>query len=325
MRARAFDTRSSRAHAAFDAREESAESLREISDGLNAVQPSLSPKYLYDSLGSKLFEAITELPEYYPTRTEMALLERHVGAIAEATGPGATLIELGAGNCHKAARLFHALRPARYVALDISSEFLEAAIAALRPSHPGIDMIGVAADLTAGIRLPRDIARGRRLFLYLGSSIGNFDPVEARKLIADIRRQCAGGGSLLIGVDLVKSAQLLQEAYDDPLGVTAAFNRNMLNHVNALIGGNFDVRDWVHRAVFNARHSRMEMYLEAERDVLVAWCDGSRRFRRGDRVHTENSYKYLLGDFKHLLLDAGFGRVTAWTDEREWFALCHAS
>ena len=325
MRARAFDTQASHAHPRFEARDEAEESVREITAGLGAAQPSLSPKYLYDSLGSKLFEAITELPEYYPTRTEVALLERHVGAIAEAIGPGATLVELGAGNCEKAGRLFHALRPAQYVALDISGDFLETALAALRSSHPGIAMIGVAADISAGIRLPREVAKGRRLFVYLGSSIGNFDPADACALLADIRGQCRGGGSLLIGVDLVKSVQVLQSAYDDPLGVTAAFNRNVLNHVNALIGSNFDVRDWSHRALFNARSSRMELYLEAEREVLVAWAQGSRHFRKGERLHTENSYKYLLEDFKDLLRDAGFGRISAWTDERDWFALCHAS
>ncbi len=325
MRACAFDTQALPAHQPIGAGGEVEESVRDITAGLSAAQASLSPKYLYDSLGSKLFEAITELPEYYPTRTEVALLERHVGSIAEAVGPGATLVELGAGNCEKAARLFATLRPAQYVALDISGDFLEAALAALRSSHPGIAMIGVAADISAGIRLPREVAEGRRLFVYLGSSIGNFDPADARALLADIRGQCRGGGGLLIGVDLVKSVQVLQNAYDDALGVTAAFNRNVLNHVNTLIGSNFDVHDWTHRAVFNARRSRMEMYLEAQRDVLIAWAHGSRHFGRGERMHTENSYKYLLEDFKGLLADAGFDRVRAWTDEREWFALCHAS
>ena len=297
----------------------------EIIDGLCAPDACISPKFLYDPLGSRLFEAITELPEYYPTRTEAALLEGHVGAIAQAAGEGATLIELGAGNCDKAARLFEPLRPAQYVAIDISAQFLEAELSALRRSHPDVEMIGLGGDLTEGIRLPDEVRHERRLFLYLGSSIGNFDPDQALALLQDIRANCGQGGGLLIGVDLLKSADVLHDAYDDPLGVTAAFNLNVLNHVNALIGSNFRVRDWTHRAFFNSSRSRMEMYLQAERDLLVAWPDGSRHFRKGQRIHTENSYKYLLGDFKSMLHEAGFGRANAWTDDRQWFALCHAS
>lgn len=298
--------------------------VREIVEGLYAPDACLSPKFLYDSLGSRLFEAITELPEYYPTRTEMALLNRHVGAIAQAAGEYATVIELGAGNCDKAAKLLGALKPAQYVAIDISAQFLEAQLSALKRAHPEVQMIGVGADLTAGIRLPETVNSDRRLFLYLGSSIGNFDPDQALDLLSDIREHCGPGGGLLIGADMVKSLEVMQAAYDDALGVTAAFNLNVLNHVNALIGSDFDVRDWRHRATFNAAQSRMEMHLEARRDVLVAWHGGSRHFRKGQRIHTENSYKYLLGDFKTLLREAGFRHVNAWTDDQQWFAVCHA-
>jgi dimethylhistidine N-methyltransferase len=297
---------------------------RELIDGLTAADAWISPKFLYDPLGSRLFEAITELPEYYPTRTEAALLERHIGSIAQAAGQGATIIELGAGNCSKAARLFKALRPAQYVAVDISAQFLESELSALARSHPDIEFIGVGADITAGIRLPESVKGGRRVFLYLGSSIGNFNPDDALAILRDIRAHCGASGGLLIGVDLVKSVQVLQDAYDDALGVTAAFNLNILNHMNALVGSNFNVRDWKHVARFSAAHSRMEMHLEARRDLLVAWPDGSRKFRAGERIHTENSYKYLLDDFNDLLKEAGFARVRGWTDEPGWFALCHA-
>jgi dimethylhistidine N-methyltransferase len=298
---------------------------RELAEGLLAAAPYISPKFLYDPLGSRLFEAITELPEYYPTRTERGLLERHIGAIARAAGRGATLIELGAGNCEKASRLFDALQPAQYVAVDISAEFLQGALSALKRAHPRVEMIGVGADLTAGISLPDSVRRDRRLFVYLGSSIGNFDPGDAIALLREVRAQCTHNGGLLIGIDLVKSQDVLDAAYDDELGVTAAFNRNVLSSANSLLGSNFDVRDWSHRARFNAAQSRVEMHLEALRDVLVAWPGGSRHFRPRDRIHTENSYKYQLDGFKDLLGCAGFERVSAWTDDRQWFALCHAS
>lgn len=297
----------------------------EITEGLQARDAWISPKYLYDPLGSRLFEAITELVEYYPTRIERRLLERHIGAIAHSVGQGTCLIELGAGNCEKAAALFPVLRPRQYAALDISTDFLQSRISALRLAHPQVDMIPVAADLTAGIRLPGSVGRERRLFLYLGSSIGNFDPSDAYSMLADIREHCHDGGGLLIGVDLIKSVGVLQAAYDDPLGVTAAFNLNVLNHVNSLIGSNFDVQDWKHHAVFNGTRSRVEMHLEAARDALVAWPKGTRLFRTGQRIHTENSYKYLPDDFRNLLREVGFCHVDCWTDEQQWFALFHAS
>lgn len=297
----------------------------DVLDGLTRPFKELPPKHFYDEHGCMLFDRITELPEYYPTRTERGLLERHVGAIARVAGRGATLIELGAGNCEKASRLFGALQPAQYVAVDISAGFLQGALSALKRAHPGVEMIGVGADLTSGISLPDSVRRDRRLFVYLGSSVGNFDPDDAIVLMRDVCAQCAGDGGLLIGVDLVKSEEVLNAAYDDELGVTAAFNRNVLSHVNSLLGSNFVVRDWCHRARFNAVQSRVEMHLEALCDVLVAWPGGSRHFRPRDRIHTENSYKYQLGGFKDLLGRAGFARVDAWTDDRGWFALCHAS
>jgi dimethylhistidine N-methyltransferase len=298
--------------------------IASIIEGLESAQAVISPKYLYDSLGSRLFEAITELPEYYPTRTEQSIFESHIGAIVQSVGPGATLIELGAGNGEKAAALFGALRPAQYVAVDISGEFLVRSVDVLQRAHPDIRMIPLHADITAGVALPAEVAREHRLFLYLGSSIGNFDPPQALSLLSQIRAQCGAQGGLLIGVDLVKEERVLNAAYDDALGVTAAFSLNALNHVNALIGSNFDTRDWRHRARYEKKRSRVELHLEAKRDVLVAWTGGSRRFYDGERIHMENSYKYVPGDFRQLLNRAGFAQVRSWTDDREWFAVFHA-
>lgn len=295
--------------------------------GLMAESPWVSPKYLYGPLGSRLFEAVTELPEYYPTRTERSVLEACRDSIARAAGPEPTLIDLGAGNCEKARSLFQSLKPRQYVAVDMSVEFLRHSMSHLQRDFPHLEMLGIGIDFSSGLRLADAVRRENRLFFYPGSSIGNFTPMEALAFLAGIRAQCAGshGGGLLIGVDLVKSVSILQAAYDDALGVTAAFNLNLLNNLNALIGSDFAVSDWRHCAVFNSTQSRIEMHLEARRDTTVNWPDGGRRFAQGERIHTENSYKYALEDFKALLRRAGFREVQAWTDERDWFALCHAA
>ena len=291
--------------------------------GLMAEPPRVSPKYLYGPLGSRLFDAITELPEYYPTRTERAVLEACRDRIARAAAPEPTLIDLGAGNCEKARSLFDALKPRQYVAVDMSVEFLRHSMAQLQRDFPHLEMLGIGTDLSAGLRLPDAVRRDNRLFFYPGSSIGNFTPEEALAFLTRIREQCPGGG-LLIGVDLLKDESILRSAYDDALGVTAAFNLNLLHNLNALIGSDFAVGDWRHYAVFNAALSRIEMHLEARRDTAVRWPGGARSFAKGQRIHTENSYKYPLQDFKALLRRAGFSEVRAWTDERDWFALCHA-
>ncbi|MBE0619519.1 MAG: L-histidine N(alpha)-methyltransferase [Burkholderiales bacterium] len=309
-----------------DAPAQSAEAAAVIS-GLMSEAPSVSPKYLYGPLGSRLFDAITELPEYYPTRTERGLLEACRDSVARAAGPAPTLIDLGAGNCEKARSLFDALKPGQYVAVDISVDFLRHTLSQLQRDFPELEMLGIGADFSSGLRLPDAVRRDNRLFFYPGSSIGNFTPEQALTFLAGIRAQCAGayGGGLLIGVDLIKPATLLQAAYDDALGVTAAFNLNLLNNLNALIGSNFAMGDWRHVALFNASASRIEMHLEARRDIEVRWPGGARSFRQGQRIHTENSYKYALADFKSLLTQAGFGRIQAWTDANDWFALCHAT
>jgi dimethylhistidine N-methyltransferase len=245
--------------------------------------------------------------------------------VAELVGHAATLIDLGAGNCEKAGRLFRVLQPAQYVAIDISAEFLENAVAGLRCRFPEIEMLPLALDFTEGIVLPKIVRPQRRQFFYPGSSIGNFDPHAALAFLSDIRRQSAPDGGLLIGVDLMKPTPLLQAAYNDTLGVTAAFNLNLLNRVNTMAEGNFNISQWRHRALFNETLSRIEMYLEASVDTIVKWRGGRRRFRRGERIHTENSYKYALDDFRALLKQAGYASIHTWTDPRQWFAVCHAA
>ena len=296
----------------------------ELGAGLNADIATISPKYLYDALGSKLFEAICELPEYYPTRTEGEIFERHLHEISRFVGRGSTFIDLGAGNCAKAERLFSSLQPAQYVPIDISVDFLRDAVERLRQRYPMIRMTGIGMDFSHSLELPDNVRREKRLFFYPGSSIGNFTTDEAAALLGRIRDACGRDGGLLIGVDLVKDKDVLDAAYDDAIGVTAAFNLNMLRHLNALVDADFDVRDWQHVGYFNEALSRVEMHLEARRDVRVRWSGGERQFREGERIHTENSYKYTRPGFLRLLERAGFGSVRTWTDEREWFMVCHA-
>ncbi|MEQ1657987.1 MAG: L-histidine N(alpha)-methyltransferase [Hylemonella sp.] len=293
---------------------------QELAGGLLATPARTSPKYLYDPLGSRLFDAITELPEYYPTRTEAALLLTHGAAIAREVPKGATLVDLGAGNCEKAARLFGLLQPARYVAVDISVDYLNNALQCLQRQFPALDMLGVGLDFSASLELPPEVGEGPRLLFYPGSSIGNFTPQEALPFLRQARAASQGGG-LLIGVDLVKPSAVLEPAYDDALGVTAAFNKNLLLHINRLIGSDFAVPDWEHVAFFNEAASRIEMHLQAVRELTVRWSGGERRFARGERIHTEISCKYRLADFQSLLAAAGFAQIDAWTDERGWFAM----
>jgi dimethylhistidine N-methyltransferase len=297
----------------------------ELAAHLGAADAAISPKYFYDALGSRLFELITLLPEYYPTRTERALMQHNAAAMAAAIGSGVTLIDLGAGNGEKAEALFETLSPSQYVAVDISTEFTQQAVAALRRRHPAIDMCAVGADLSRPFDLPRAVLGHKRLFFYPGSSLGNFDPPEALALLQHVRRLCGGDGGLLIGIDLVKDTAVLEAAYNDELGITAAFNLNLLNHVNRVLGSDFSARDWLHHARYASAHSRIEMYLEARRDLQVRWAGGSRRFRAGERIHTENSYKYRLAEFETQLRRAGFAAVRSWTDPAHWFAVCHAT
>ena len=307
---------------------DSAALAQEAAAGLSAHPAALSPKFFYDALGSRLFDAITELPEYYPTRTEAAIFEVHGSKMAQrvkyALPNDFALVDLGAGNCAKAARLFDALAPAHYVAVDISVDFVRDAVHCLQGRYPTIKMTAVGMDFSTQLALPPGLIEGPALVFYPGSSIGNFDPEQALGLLRQAQALSAGG-ALLIGVDLVKDTAVLELAYDDPLGVTAAFNLNLLRHLNRLLGTNFDVRDWRHVGLFNPGASRIEMHVEARRAITVSWPGGERRFASGERIHSENSYKWRRLEFEALLQQAGFRQVRAWTDERQWFSVMLAS
>lgn len=313
----------------YDLSQENHQQVRqELSTGLLAPQATTSPKYLYDALGSSLFDAITQLPEYYPTRTEASIFKDQQSALTAALPQGACMIDLGAGSCAKAASLFATLQPAQYVAVDISAHYLRGVLCNLQQQHPYVPMTGIGMDFAQSLDVPEPVlhsaAQHPVLAFYPGSSIGNFTPDDARAFLQRVHALCArgaAGGGLLIGVDLVKPIDVLEPAYDDPLGVTAAFNLNMLRHINLLIGSNFEVRDWQHVAFFNTALSRIEMHVQARRDLRVTWGDQHRDFKTGERIHTENSYKWTMQNFAALLHSAGFASTQVWTDPHNYFAV----
>ncbi|HEY2628612.1 MAG TPA: L-histidine N(alpha)-methyltransferase [Usitatibacter sp.] len=285
-----------------------------VIEGLLADPARIEPKYFYDELGCALYGAICRLPEYYPTRTEAALFREQRSAIADAIGKGRQFVDLGAGDCCKAEGWLPYVAPARYIAVDFAGPEIENALARMAPDFPEVEMIGVVADFTLGLPLD-DLLDSRPVtFFYPGSSIGNFTPAEARAFLAKIRAQCARreGSGLLIGVDGKKGKPVLDAAYDDALGVTAAFNRNALLHLNKLFGFDFALDAFAHRGFYNEQLGRIEMHLEATRDQVVHLGDRERRFARGDRIHTENSYKYLVPEFAALLTEAGFANLRHW-------------
>lgn len=305
----------------------------ELVAGLLADPPRVSPKFFYDALGSRLFDAITELAEYYPTRTEAAIFAAYHSAMSKQLPPGAVLIDLGAGNCAKAASLFPWLAPKAYLAVDISVHYLHQTMGQLQQRYPSMPMLGLGMDFSNQLTLPPgatewlqryDLGNAPRCVFYPGSSIGNFDPDHALTLLRQARDVCAAGGpggGLLIGVDRVKDRALLEPAYDDALGVTAAFNRNLLLHINALLGSDFAPARWRHVAFYNAAAGRIEMHLAAQGEQLVRWPDNQCCFADGARLHTERSYKWTCNGFSDLLSDAGFGAVQHWSDERGWFSV----
>lgn len=296
----------------------------ELAQGLMQQQAQISPKFLYDARGCALFEQITQLPEYYPTRTEAAIVARYESAMAQAMSGCQVLIEMGAGNCEKVRRLCRSLAPQQFVGVDIAGDFLQAAVARLGQDFPQLKASAVVADFTADWQLPPEVPLARRELFYPGSSIGNFDTLQALHMLQHMRSLLNGDGGLLIGIDLPKSLPVLIAAYDDAQGVTAEFNLNVLSHVNSLLGSDFRPADWVHEARFDVQHSRIEMHLRARHPVMVRWSQGLRCFAQGESIHTENSYKYPLPEFLSMLASAGFGRSQVWTDEQQWFAVIHA-
>ena len=289
--------------------------------GLSRPQKRLPAKYFYDAAGSRLFDRITELPEYYPTRTELGILRRHAGAIADCCGSFCLLVELGAGSLRKVRLLLDRLdRPAGYVPVDVSGDHLRSAAAVLADDYPDLDVRPVVADFSGPFALPQ-VPAGRRVVFFPGSTIGNFEPPEADALLRRVAQLVGRGGGLLLGVDLRKQVDVLERAYNDAAGVTAAFNRNLLVRINRELGADFDPAAFRHHAFFNREQSRIEMHLVSERRQTVRVGPTPFHFRPGETIHTENSYKYDLGELAARALRCGLRLDEQWTDAQNYFAV----
>ena len=294
--------------------------------GLTGSPKTLPPWLLYDRVGSELFEEITELPEYYLTRTEHSIFETHADEMVEAAGPDLTLIELGAGTATKTDTVISAVlkqqRELTFYPVDVSPNALQVAVRRLTQTHERLTVDPIVADYTRGVPGMESIG-GRKLLLYIGSSIGNFEPMEAAAVLARLRRSLVSGDALLVGTDMVKDSSVLVPAYDDAQGVTARFNLNLLARINRDLGGNFDLNLFRHVALWNTDESRMEMHLESLEQQVVSLADLglSVRLSRGERIHTENSYKFTMHMICSILQNAGFTLERTWMDEREWFGL----
>ena len=302
--------------------------LEDVIAGLSLPQKTLPPKYFYDAAGSKLFERICRLPEYYLTRTELALTRKNLAAIARFAGKGCGVIEYGSGESIKTRLLLKGVRPSSYVAIDISPAALLGAVRRLTRAFPKLNITGVAGDFSRPLKIPafeapkgRRSRRARRVVYFPGSTIGNLTPQEAQAFLRTTRGQVGPRGAMLVGVDLKKDATLLHAAYNDSRGVTAAFNLNLLARINRELGGGFDLRRWRHYAFYNAPLGRIEMHLASLRNQSVNLGQHRFSFVEGETIHTENSYKYSPAEFRTLAALGGFVARKMWTDRDGRFAL----
>jgi L-histidine N-alpha-methyltransferase len=291
--------------------------------GLRARQKTLAPKWLYDERGSSIYELICGVPEYYVSRTELSILERHGAEIASAVGPRALVFEFGSGSGRKTEVLLGALdEPVAYLPVDISREAMLRGAVALSQRFPRLEVHPVVGDFTAGVRLPEVGVRfTRRVSFFPGSTIGNFDPTEATALLRLMAREAGEGGLLVIGVDAPKDAATLERAYDDPGGVTAAFDLNLLGRMNRELGATFRLSAFRHQARWNAHLSRVEMHLVSLEDQVVHLAGEMIPFRAGESIHTESAYKWEARDFDALAARAGWTPVQSWSDPRAWFSV----
>ncbi|TFY97602.1 L-histidine N(alpha)-methyltransferase [Ramlibacter humi] len=281
---------------------------------------SISPKYFYDAEGSRLFDLICGLPEYYPTRTERGILSAYASEMAEEIGRGCDLVEFGAGSCSKVRLLLDHLRPRRYLPIDISGEHLEQAAAQLEREHPGLLVLPVTGDYTAQVHLPPPLEGAPRVGFFPGSTIGNFTPAEALQFLRMAAKMLQGGG-LLLGADLVKDPALLHAAYNDAQDVTAAFNLNLLARANRELGCRFDLRAFWHSSFYNAAERRIEMHLVSRKRQQVEVGGAEFELEEGFSLHTENSCKFTVDSLRRLALQAGFRPGAVWTDERRLFSV----
>lgn len=300
------------------------ETLRsDVLAGLAQPRKALPPKYFYDARGSELFETICDLPEYYPTRTELAMMQANAHDMARQLGPQCLLIEYGAGSGRKTRLLIEALAPAGYMAIDISRTALRQCAAELAAAYPAVSVSAVCADYTRSLQLPPMDESGvrRRLIYFPGSTIGNFTRAEALVFLRHARGVGGPGGAMLVGVDLKKDPARLHAAYNDAQGVTAAFNLNLLTRINRELDGDFDLEAFEHHAFYDIAEGRIEMHLRSRREQTVAVAGQTFSFRAGETIHTENSCKYSVAEFQALAREAGYVPVQCWTDAEQLFSV----
>ena len=294
--------------------------------GLTSFPKTLSPKLFYDAAGSELFDRITELPEYYPTETERSIFREYAGDIIAQGGDCSAIVELGAGSASKTVLILQALlqvQPgARYYPVDVSGAALDACRERMRHLLPRLRVVPKVLDFTRGMLQFRQVP-GRKLFLFIGSSIGNFEPLEAGLFLKQVRSSMNAGDALLLGTDMRKSPDVLIPAYDDPAGVTALFNQNVLARLNRELGADFDLETFAHRVVWNDRLSRIEMHLESlrEQEVYISALNVELRFAQGETIHTENSYKFTMPMVRSIAENGGFHVEKTWGDAKGWFTV----
>jgi len=295
---------------------------QELLNGLCAEEKYINPKFFYDEYGSQLFERIMQLPEYYPTRTEIALLNQHSEEIAATIGKDKVLIEPGAGNCEKVQYILPTLKPKCYIPIDISADFLFECASKLQEKFPYINIHAIADDMKAKVDMPDAFKNKEKVIFYPGSTIGNYNPAEALDFLKHAREIVGKKGGLLIGVDLQKDKEILDAAYNDEQGVTALFNLNVLNHVNKLLDSSIDVELFEHVAFYNEERCRIEMHLESKAEHDFSLDDvGQVSFSEQERIHTEYSYKYTVDSFSQLAAQADLKLERVWIDDNELFSV----
>ena len=294
---------------------------RDILEGLSRSPKATPPIWFYDRKGSELFEQITDLPEYYPTRTETALLKEHGSDFAAAVGEGRAVVEFGAGSSRKTPHLLHAISPSAYVPIDISGDFLHASSAELASAFPGLPVLPVVGDFNGPLDLPSAIDGMPRLGFFPGSTIGNMEPCAAVDLLRAMRELLGRDSMLLIGMDRIKDRDRLIAAYDDAAGVTAAFNMNLIERINRELDGDLPLDGFAHRAIWNDAKARIEMHLEASRSLQFHVAGQSFQMDAGETIHTESSHKYGERDERLLLRAGGWEPVEEWTDDEGLFGV----
>lgn len=316
-----MNAKSSNAILFYDYHPEPDDFFGEVIDGLNNERKTISPKFFYDEKGSHIFEEICTLPEYYLTRTETGILEQNIDEISQFIEEGCLLAEPGSGNSQKVRILLDSVRPSAYIPMEISKAHLKSSAQSLSEDYPWLEVHAACVDFTTTESLPYSSNDARKVVFFPGSTIGNFEPESAQRLLKNIAKMVDKGGGLLIGVDLKKDEAILKAAYSDSDGITAKFNFNLLDRMNRELDANFEPDDFNHHAFYNAEQGRMESHLVSQCKQTVDIDSHSIEFEAGESIHTENSYKFSISEFHELALKAGFIARKFWTDDDEMFSV----